>query len=238
MAETNEIGILSCPLCGSNFCQIFYGFSLIYPNFDNPKRFNIELKYICSQNDNKMSSIELSRYLNMIYLNSKFNNNSEIEQITNNIKMEDINEEELSDELKKINNNINDILIKIKEINISNKEYINNYINENSECSENIKYFLCRYNELNDQLYSFINIFLKNIRDYKGDNLKISFLYMQRALDYFEFMKNKNLYLKRELIEKFINSKDILKMPFLVELNKAHIPSRHKEILMDILYQL
>ena len=130
------------------------------------------------QNDNKMSSIELSRYLSMIRLNSKFNNNSEIEQITNNIKMEDINEEELSDELKKINNNINDILIKIKEINISNKEYVNNYINENSECAENIKYFLCRYNELNDQLYSFINIFLKNIRDYKGDNLKISFLYI------------------------------------------------------------
>ena len=231
MAETNEIGILSCPLCGSNFCQIFYGFSLIYPNFDNPKRFNIELKYICSQNDNKMSSIELSRYLNMIYLNSKFNNNSEIEQITNNIKMEDINEEELSDELKKISNNINDILVKIKDINISNKDFVNNYINENSEYAENIKYFLYRYNELNDELYSFINIFLKNIRDYKGDNLKISFLYMQRALDYFEFMKNKNLYLKRELIEKFINSKDIMKMPFLVELNKGHIPSRHKEML-------
>jgi hypothetical protein len=205
MSETNEIGILTCPLCGSNFCQIFYGFSLIYPNFDNPKRLNIELKYICTQNDNKMSSIELSRYLRMIRLNSKFNNNSEIEQINNNIKMEDINEEELTDEMKKIYNDINDILIKIEEINISNKEFVINYIKENSQSAENIKYFLNRYNELNDELCSFISIFLKNIRDYKGDNLKISFLYMQRALDYFEFMKNKNLYLKRELIEKFIN---------------------------------
>ena len=43
MSEYNELGILTCPLCGSNFCQIFYGFSLIYPNFDNPKRLNIEL---------------------------------------------------------------------------------------------------------------------------------------------------------------------------------------------------
>ena len=231
MSETNEIGILTCPLCGSNFCQIFYGFSLISPNFDNPKRLNIELKYICTQNDNKMSSIELSRYLNMVRLNSKFNNNSEIEQINNNIKMEDINEEELSDELKKIYTDINDILIKIEEINISNKEFVINYIKENSQSAENIKYFLNRYNELNDELCSFISIFLKNIRDYKGDNLKISFLYIQRSLGYFEFMKNKKLYLKKESIEKFINSNDILKLPFLVELNKVYIPSRYREIL-------
>ena len=90
MSETNEIGILTCPLCGSNFCQIFYGFSLISPNFDNPKRLNIELKYICSVNDNKMSSIDLSRYLEMINLNSKFNNNLDNESI-NIINMKNIN---------------------------------------------------------------------------------------------------------------------------------------------------
>ena len=54
---------------------------------------------------------------------------------------------------------------------------------------------------------------------------------MRRSLDYFEFMKNKKIYLKRESIEKFINSRDILKLPFLVELNKVHIPSRYKEML-------
>ena len=231
MSDEEEIYKLFCPLCGANSCPIIYGFSLILPNFDNPKRLNIEMKYICTQNDNKMSSIELSRYLEMMKLNSKFNKNFEIEQTTNNIKMEDINEKELSDDINKNINDINNILIKIKEINNSNKEVVINYINENRECKYNIKYFLSRYNELNDELYFFLNIFLKNIRDCKGDNIKMSFLYMQRLLGYFEFLKNKKLYLKKELIEQFIKTNNIMKMPFLIELNASYYQNRGREIL-------
>ena len=59
MSESNKIGILTCPLCGEHFCPIFYGFTLIYPSFDFPKRLNIGLIYICSQNENKLSTIDL-----------------------------------------------------------------------------------------------------------------------------------------------------------------------------------
>ena len=230
MSEFNEIGILTCPLCGSNFCQIFYGFSLIYPNFDNPKRLNIELKYICSVNDNKMSSIDLSRYLEMINLNSKFNNNLDNESI-NIINMKNINEKEINEDIEQISYKINDILKKLKKIKNTNKEFINNYIDENSQCSENIKYFLQRYIELNEELYFFTDIFLKNLRDYKGDNLKLSFLYIYKSFYYFEFLKKNKLYLNNELIEKFINSNDIIELPFLVQLNKVEIQSKGREIL-------
>ena len=230
MSENNELGILTCPLCGSNFCQIFYGFSLIYPNFDNPKRLNIEIKYICTMNDNKMSSIDLSSYLEMIKLNSKFNNNLENESI-NIINMKNINEKEINEDIEKISDKINDILKKLKKIKNSNKEFINKYINENKQCSENIKYFLLRYIELNEDLFCFANIFLKNLRDYKGDNLKLSFLYIYKSFYYFEFMKNLKLYLENELIEKFINSNDITELPFLVQLNIVYIQPKGREIL-------
>lgn len=230
MSNSNEIGVLTCPLCGSNFCQIFYGFSLLYPNFDHPKRLNIELKYICTQNNNKMSSIELSRYLDMINLNSRFNNDFEVES-NDRIIMKDINVEELTEDINKVKDNINAIINRLNQINIKNKEFINNYIYENQDREESIKLFLKRFIELNDDLYSFIKIFLINVKDFNSDNIKISFLYIQRELDNFEFMKNDNLFLKKELIEEFINKNEIIKLPFLIKLKKVHFPSIGKEVL-------
>ena len=230
MSDINEIGILTCPLCGSNSCIIFYGFSLVYPNFDNPKQLYIELKYICTQNNNKMSSIQLSSYLEMINLNSKFNSNFEIEP-NNNINIKDINEKEINENIRKISDSINDIIINLKQIITSNKDIIIYYINENKGCLESIKYFLSRYIELNDELYSFISIFIKNIKDFKEDNLKISFLYISRLIDYFEIIKDKKLFLTKDLIEDFVNSNEILKLPFLMKLNKVYAPSKGREIL-------
>ena len=144
MSEINTKGVLTCPLCGTKFCPIFYGFKIVYPNFDAPKRLDIELEYICTQNDNKISSIEISRYLQIIELNSKFNNNLEYVP-SNNIKMENISVEEINEDINQFKNNFNNIIDKLKDVNLTNKEFINRYIKENNECSENIKYFLLRY---------------------------------------------------------------------------------------------
>ena len=176
MSESKEIGILTCPLCGENFWPIYYGFTLIYPNFDFPKRLNIELIYICSQNDNKISTIDLARYLEIIELNSKFKNNLEFE-INHNISLKDINEYEIDEEIKKVSKIINEINNKFKEIIESNKRYINKYLNKNNQVKEIIKYILIRYNELSVELFSFLKIFLLNIKDCKGNSLKLSFLY-------------------------------------------------------------
>ena len=230
MSESTKIGILSCPLCGEFFCPIFYGFSLIYPNFDFPKRLNIELKYICSQNDSKMSTIDLSKYLDMIELNSKFNINSEMEN-NNEINLKDVNESEIDEEIKKVSDNINDIISKFKDIITSNKEIINKYINENNQINENIKYFLLHYNDLNEVLFSFLKILLINTKEIKGNNLKLSFLYINRLVDYINVLINKRLYLNKELIESMIEKNDIMKLPFLVKLTKVEIPSIGREIL-------
>ena len=231
MSESNKIGILTCPLCGEHNCPIFYGFTLIYPCFDFPKRLNIGLIYMCSQNDNKISSIDLSRYLEMIEFNSKFKNFLEIEK-NNNISLKEVNESEIDEDIKKISNNINDIINKFKEIINSNKLFINSYINENKQIKDIIKYFLVRYNELNDELFSFLKIFLLNIKVHKGNNLKLSFLYMSRAVDFFPILTNNRLYLNKKLIEEIIQTKNIINLPFLAKLQKVEIPSRGKETLI------
>ena len=230
MSEINTKGVLTCPLCGTNFCPIFYGFKIVYPNFDAPKRLDIELEYICTQNDNKISSIEISRYLQIIELNSKFNNNLEYVP-SNNIKMENISVEEINEDINQFKNNFNNIIDKLKDVNLTNKEFINRYIKENNECSENIKYFLLRYIELNEKLYLLINIILINIKNYEEDNFKMSFLYINRLLYYFEFLKNDKLYITRELIEKYINTNDIIVLPFIVKLNKIYPQSSGRETL-------
>ena len=230
MSEINTKGVLTCPLCGTKFCPIFYGFKIVYPNFDAPKRLDIELEYICTQNDNKISSIEISRYLQIIELNSKFNNNLEYVP-SNNIKMENISVEEINEDINQFKNNFNNIIDKLKDVNLTNKEFINRYIKENNECSENIKYFLLRYIELNEKLYLLINIILINIKNYEEDNFKMSFLYINRLLYYFEFLKNDKLYITRELIEKYINTNDIIVLPFIVKLNKIYPQSSGRETL-------
>ena len=230
MSDSFEQCILSCPLCGTNFCPIFYGFSLLYPNFDNPKRLNIELKYICTQNNNKMSTIELSNYLEMISMNSKFNDYLGNEIIDNKL-LKDLNMEEINKNIEKVINNINNILNISKEILNSNNEIINKYINESKECSTIIKYFLFRYIELNNDLFSFINIFLKNVRNFKEDNIKLSFLYIYKLLYYLDNLQNKKLYLTKELIDDFIITNDIMKLPFLIKIDKGNSPCKGREIL-------
>ena len=230
MSNSNKTCTLTCPLCGANYCPIFYGFNIVYPNFDFPKRLYIELKYICTQNEHKMSSIEVSRYLEIIDLNSKFNDDIEID-INHNFTINNSNDNETIEEIQKISNNINDIMTKIKIIYNKNKEVVNNYIIENKKNKENIKFFLLRYLELNDYLYILLEKFLINIRDFKTKNLVKSFLYLYRFLDYFEFLGNKKLYLTNELIDDFIDTNEIIKLPFLFQLNKEYPASLGKEIL-------
>ena len=230
MSNSNKICTLTCPLCGAYSCPIFYGFSIIYPNFDFPKRLNIELKYICTQNNNKISSIELSRYLEIIDLNSKFNGFAEID-INYNFIIKNSSDRESLEEIQKVINNINEILIKTKNIYNINKDVVNNFNYENKDVHENIKFFLARYLELNDDLFIFLEAFLNNIRDFQIINLVKSFYYMNKLLNNFEFMNNRKLYLTNELIEDFINTNDIIKLPFLFQLNKQNSLSHGKEIL-------
>ena len=179
MSNSNKICTLTCPLCGAYSCPIFYGFSIIYPNFDFPKRLNIELKYICTQNNNKISSIELSRYLEIIGLNSKFNGFAEID-INYNFIIKNSSDRESLEEIQKVINNINEILIKTKNIYNINKDVVNNFNYENKDVHENIKFFLARYLELNDDLFIFLEAFLNNIRDFQIINLVKSFYYMNK----------------------------------------------------------
>jgi hypothetical protein len=230
MSNSNKICTLTCPLCGANYCPIFYGFSIVYPNFDFPKRLNIELKYICTQNNNKISSIELSRYLEIIVLNSKFNDTAEID-INYNFIIKNYNDRESLEEIQKVINNINEILNKTKNIYNINKEIVNDYIYKNKDESENIKFFLARHLELNNDLFIFLEAFLNNIRDFKIINLVKSFYYINKLLKNFEFLNNRELYLTKELIEDFINTNDIIKLPFLFQLNKQNSLSYSKEIL-------
>ena len=69
------MNILTCPTCGSSSCPIFYGVTLISPNFDTPNNWNIELKYISSHHNNKMLSIDLNQYNKILELNSQFYDN-------------------------------------------------------------------------------------------------------------------------------------------------------------------
>ena len=94
--------------------------------------------------------------------------------------MENISVEEINEDINQFKNNFNNIIDKLKDVNLTNKEFINRYIKENNECSENIKYFLLRYIELNEKLYLLINIILINIKNYEEDNFKMSFLYINR----------------------------------------------------------
>lgn len=216
------MSVLTCPTCGSNSCPIFYGFNLILPNFDNPKNLNIELKYICSSNDNKMLSFDLEQYIKMIELNSKFYNNiiQDGEDI-NNLINNTININGIKEEIQKIDfGNIINIYNNIISL---NEQQINSYININKFSSVKIIFFLKRYIELNNQLLFFIKIFLKNISKYKNNNLLISFYYIYKLLEYNNSEDKKNLCITQNLIEEYIQTNDISKLPFIIKL-KIYVP--------------
>ena len=118
------MSVLTCPICGYNSCPIFYGFTLVYPNFDSPKNFKIEIKFICTKNNDKMSSIDLVQYQKMIELNVKFNNSNfeeeEEDNIHHNINNKIINFSEIKKEFQQID--INAIINKLNYIIISNEK--------------------------------------------------------------------------------------------------------------------
>ena len=161
------MSILTCPTCGSISCPIFYGMTLLSPNFDNPKKCNIELKYICSHHNNKMLSIDLNQYINIIELNSQFYGNifENEEPIYSNDNIKSINLIETKEQLTKLDNE--SIIKKYENIILLNKQEINKYIN-NKNCLEVSKFFLKQYMDLNDSLFNFIKKFLDNVYKFKS----------------------------------------------------------------------
>ena len=166
------MSILTCPTCGSSSCPIFYGMILLSPNFDNPKNWSIELKYICRNHNNKMLSIDLNQYINIIELNSQFYDNTfeNEESIYSYDNKKIINLIETKEQLIKLY--IEFIKKKYENIILLNRQEINQYIN-NKICSEASIFFLKKYMDLNDSLFNFVKIFLDNACKFKTDNLLI-----------------------------------------------------------------
>ena len=220
---------LTCPSCGFSSCPVFIGFTLIYPNFDSPKQYKIELKFICTYNNSKISSIDLSQYQKMIELNLKFNNNY-LEDDTNNNNINNIiiNFSEIKEELLK--KNINSIINQFNNIIISNEQEINKYLSNNT-CSDKNKLFLSRYLELNKSLFFFIKIFLENTYKYTTKNLLASLYYIYKLVDNFKNLQEENFFVKKELIDEFINTDDMYKLPFIIKLTKNCKQSKGSEIL-------
>jgi len=208
------MSILTCPTCGSSSCPIFYGMILLSPNFDNPKNWSIELKYICRNHNNKMLSIDLNQYINIIELNSQFYDNifENKESIYSNENTKSINLIETKEQLTKLD--IVSIIKKYENIILSNKQQINKYIN-NKKCSEVSKFFLKQYMELNDSLFNFVKIFLDNVCKFKTNNLLISFYYIYKLIGYYKCQDETLLFINENIIEEYMKSNDISKLPFI-----------------------
>ena len=219
--------ILKCPCCGFNSCPIFYGFGLVLPNFDKPKEYKIELKFICYNKNNKIQSIDLGQYLKIIELNKKYNNNLKEEK--NNIDNKIMDYNNIKNELSKID--IKDIINKYKDIVSTNEKEINIYLNKEKNCSKLNKFILKRYIELNNQLYHFMDIFFKIINEYETNNLLASFYYISKNLNSFKELENNNSFVQKKLIYDFILSNDITKLPFLIKLPNIYLSSKESEIL-------
>ena len=223
---------LTCPSCGFSTCPIFYGFTLVYPNYNNPKDYIIELKYICTKMKDKMLSINLSQYHQIIELNSKFNNNNledKEEEKNNNDEYNFINYQELKNEI--LNLDFKDIINKYKNIILTNENEIQNYINkENSYTSKN-KYFLKNYIHLNNQLFFFLKTFLEVINEHKTNNLLASFYYISRLTFFFKDLNNKDLFVNKNNIDEFIKDNDISMLPLIIKIKKNYIKSKGDEVL-------
>ena len=133
------MSILTCPSCGFNYCPIFYGFNLTYPNFDTPKKYKIELKYICTINNDKMQSIDLGQYQKIIELNSTYYTDDLEEKENYNFNIKISNDDEKQKNIP-------------KDINAINNKYNNCIIQNEKEISEKTKFILLNYIQLNSQL--------------------------------------------------------------------------------------
>ena len=225
------MSILTCPACGLSSCPIFYGMTLISPNFDTPSNWNIELKYICSHNNNKMLTIDLNQYNKIIELNSQFYNNifEREEPIYLNDNTKIINLIETKEQLTNLN--IETIIKQYENKILFNKNEINKYIN-NKKCSEVSKFFLEQYMNINDSLFNFIKLFLDNVVEFKTNNLLISFYYIYKLIDYYKGNDNTILLIKENMIEEYMNNNDISKLPFILKVANSKLKSKGCEILL------
>ena len=223
------MNILTCPSCGFISCPIFYGFSLIFPNFDKPKEYKIELKFICSKNQDKIQSIDLYQYQKIIELNSKFYNNNLIDDNTNYDDKNMMDYNKIKEEI--IQKDINNIINQYSNIISTNEREINNYINNEKICSEKHKFILKRYLELNNQLFFFIKKFLEIINTNKENNLLTSFYYISKIADYFKYLDEPKYFVNKNIIDEFIRTNDVSTLPFLLKLTKIFLKSKGSELL-------
>ena len=225
------MSILTCPTCGSSSCPIFYGMTLISPNFDTPNNWNIELKYICSHHNNKMLSIDLNQYIKIIELNSQFYDNTfeNEESIYSYDNTKIINLIETKEQLIKLD--IESIIKKYENIILLNRQEINQYIN-NKICSEASIFFLKKYMDLNDSLFNFVKIFLDNACKFKTNNLLISFYYIYKLIDYYRSKDKTILLIKENIIGEYMKSNDISKLPFIIKVSNSKLRSKGSEILL------
>ena len=225
------MSILTCPTCGSSSCPIFYGMTLISPNFDTPNKWSIELKYICSHHNNKMLSIDLNQYNKTIELNSQFYENifenEELKYANDNTKS--INLIETKEQLTKLD--IESIIKNYENIILSNKQIINKYIN-NKKCSEVSIFFLKQYMDLNDLIFNFIKIFLDNVFKFNNNNLLVSFYYIYKLIDYYRGKDKTILLIKENKIEEYAKRNDISKLPFLLKVSNSKLKSKGSEVLL------
>ena len=222
------MSILTCPSCGFNYCPIFYGFNLTYPNFDTPKKYKIELKYICTINNDKMQSIDLGQYQKIIELNSTYYTDDLEEKENHNFNIKISNDDEKQ---KNIPKDINAIINKYNNCIIQNEKEINNYINNEKEITEKTKFILLNYIQLNKQLYFFIKTFLENIDKYRTKNLLESFYYIYKLADYFKDIDDNKKLIQKNMIDEFITKKDMFILPFILKVNKNYIKSTGFELL-------
>ena len=225
------MSILTCPTCGSSSCPIFYGMTLISPNFDTPNNWTIELKYICIHQNNKMLSIDLNQYIKIIELNSQFYENifENEEPIYSSDNTKIINLIETKEQLIKLD--IESIIKKYENIILLNRQEINKYIN-NKKCSEVSIFFLKQYMDLNDSLFNFVKIFLNNACKFKTDNLLISFYYIYKLIDNYRSKDKTILLIKENIIEEYMKSNDIYKLPFIIKVSNSKLRSKGSEILL------
>ena len=222
------MNILTCPSCGFSSCPIFYGFSLVFPNFDKPKEYKIELQFICTKNQNKIQSIDLNQYQKIIELNSQFYNNIFIDENINfDNNMMDYNE--IRKEI--LQKDINNIINQYSNIISTNEKEINNYISNEKTCSEKHIFILKRYLELNNQLFLFMKKFLEIININSSNSLLTSFYYISKIAGYFKYLDDPKCFVKNKNIDEFRKKNDISLLPFLLKLPKIFLKSNDSELL-------
>ena len=69
--------------------------------------------------------------------------------------------------------------------------------------------------DLNDLIFNFIKIFLDNVFKFKNNNLLVSFYYIYKLIDYYRGKDETILFIKENIIEEYMKSNHISKLPFI-----------------------